>query len=405
MLREVAGYVLRERIGSGGMGDVYKAWHPGLQRWAAVKVLHQQTMADRFRNEALIHASVDHPNIARLYASSLDGPNPAIVMEFAEGESLDALICRKGRLPSAEALAILGQLADALSYLHARDIIHRDLKPQNFRVKADGTLKMLDFGIAKHKSTPKLTMQGFVVGTTEYMAPEQFRQIVSRESDCWSVGVMLYEMLTGHLPFESPNPVMLQARIMKAGYTDPAILVNTIPPVLLGIVEKTLRVQPSSRLTASAIRKLLGPGREAGMDAGSRNNRLPDWMRGDLTRHTRGINRRQAAAVIAVIAGALLLMLTLITGMHPEVPEPLPVVHSAPASGGVAIRINVPNVPGASVRFDTGETAMLPFSLNARDGQELAFTLSANGYAERRVILRVSNRRNSYDYNLDKLND
>ena len=173
-ITEVAGYQLTVRIGAGGMGDVYKAFHYALNRTAAVKILHAKDMADRFKNEAYIQSSVSHPNIARLYNYSIVGETPCIVMEYVEGETLDAYLRSKRKLSAAETESIVAQVASALAYLHGKDILHRDIKPSNFKLQPDGTVKMLDFGISKNKYTPKLTQLGFVVGTTEYMAPEQF---------------------------------------------------------------------------------------------------------------------------------------------------------------------------------------------------------------------------------------
>ncbi|MEJ7589472.1 MAG: serine/threonine-protein kinase, partial [Ferruginibacter sp.] len=217
---EVAGYRLGERIGSGGMGEVYKAYNSTLNRMAAVKILYQPGMVERFQNEAYIQSSITHPNIARLYEFTKCGDNQCIVMEFVEGESLDNLLRRKKQLSSEETEDIIGQVVSALAYLHKNEIIHRDIKPQNFRIQPDRTVKMLDFGIAKHKFSPKLTQLGFIVGTSEYMAPEQFQQEPEQKSDVWALGVMTYELITGYMPFEASNPSSLQFKINKGSYTE-----------------------------------------------------------------------------------------------------------------------------------------------------------------------------------------
>src|ERR1700712_3598584 len=134
-ITEVAGYQLTVRIGSGGMGDVYKAFHPALNRVAAVKILHQKEMAERFKNKAYIQSTVSHPNIARLYNYSIVGQTPCIVMEYVEGETLDGLLHSKGKLSSTETENIILQAARALMYLHEKGILHRDIKPPNFKVQ------------------------------------------------------------------------------------------------------------------------------------------------------------------------------------------------------------------------------------------------------------------------------
>ena len=159
--QEIGGYRLIEKIGSGGMGDVYKAFNAALNRTAAIKILHQKNMGERFKNEAYIQSSVTHPNIARLYEYLVTGETACIIMEYVEGDSLDVYLHRKGKLSSEETEHIIKQIAAALAYLHSRDILHRDIKPQNFKVQSNGTITMLDFGIAKNKYTPKLTVCRF----------------------------------------------------------------------------------------------------------------------------------------------------------------------------------------------------------------------------------------------------
>ncbi|HNJ96415.1 MAG TPA: serine/threonine-protein kinase, partial [Ferruginibacter sp.] len=263
-ITDVAGYRLTERIGSGGMGDVYKAYNPSLNRTAAVKILHQKDMAERFRNEAYIQSSVSHPNIACMYEYVVASDTPCIIMEYVEGESLDHYLHRKGKLSNTEAEQVIGQVASALSYLHKRDIVHRDIKPQNFKIQADGKVTMLDFGIAKAKYTPRLTQQGFAVGTTEYMAPEQFQQQVEKGSDIWSLGVLAYELVTGYLPFEANNPITLRAKIEKGAFTNPKIMVPQVSEKMNLIIERSLRTNPSARITAAQIEKLAGGGEFSG---------------------------------------------------------------------------------------------------------------------------------------------
>ena len=257
-LREVAGYRLAERIGSGGMGEVFKAYNPAINRYAAVKILYQAAFADRFKNEAYIQSSINHPNIARLYEYTTIGDKLCIVMEYVEGESLDKLLARKRKLTNIETEHIIRQVIAALAYLHKREIMHRDIKPQNFKVEPDGTVKMLDFGIAKHAYSPKLTQAGFIVGTMEYLAPEQFQQQPELKSDIWALAVMTYELLTGYMPFESANPVTLQSIIRKGTFTNPAILIPDISNKLSTIIEKGLKVNPANRITAEGIENILG---------------------------------------------------------------------------------------------------------------------------------------------------
>ncbi len=374
------------------MGDVYKAWNPALQRWAAVKILHQKEMGERFKNEAFIQASVSHPNIVRLFESSLSGPAPYIIMEYVEGEMLDSFMRRSGRVSNEAAANIIAQIASALSYLHAKDILHRDIKPSNFKLQPDGTVKMLDFGIAKHRYSPKLTQQGFVVGTTEYMAPEQFREHVEKQSDIWSLGVMIYEMLTGHLPFEAVNPFILQGKICKASFTDPNILVSGISPKLNNIIEKSLRVSPASRLKASEIAKLLEPGNKVTRAWKISGEALKKWP----------------LAIVGVVALAVVLMFGLISiGDHEPSPGGdvvTPVVPGPPGSD-LHVTIDVPSVEDAQIIFPDGSSGSLPYVINGPGGHQVFFTLHAAGYRDRQVQLELNTRRRSYEYNLQRTGD
>ena len=255
--RTVAGYRLTGYVGTGGMGEVFRAQHPGTGRLAAVKVLHRPELEARFRNEATVQAGIAHPNVAALLAvGQLDG-RPALVMEWVEGQSLDDLIRRQGRLDSGQAGRIFVQVAGAVARLHAQGVVHRDIKPSNVRIRPDGGAKVLDFGIAKGRFTPRLTQEGYIVGTGEYMAPEQFRNQVEPKSDVWALGVLLYELTTGHLPFEAANPLVLRSLISRGQYTDPRVLSPGLAPHLADLIARCLQPAPTKRPTAAELTRLV----------------------------------------------------------------------------------------------------------------------------------------------------
>src|SRR6202047_229072 len=192
-------YEILAPIGAGGMGEVYRAHDSRLNRAVAIKVSPAQ-FSERFEREAKAIAALNHPNICQIYDV---GPN-YLVMEFIEGES------PKGPLPLEEALKIARQIADALEAAHEKGIVHRDLKPANIKVKPDGTVKVLDFGLAKVGGNPAVkaedsptiskaaTQAGMILGTAAYMSPEQARgKVVDKRADIWAFCVVLYEMLTG----------------------------------------------------------------------------------------------------------------------------------------------------------------------------------------------------------------
>jgi serine/threonine protein kinase len=219
-------YEVTAPIGEGGMGQVYRATDTTLGRQVAIKILPATFAADpdrlaRFEREAKTLASLNHPHIAAIYGFERSGGMHALVMELVEGEDLSQRIGH-GAIPIDETLPIAKQIAEALEAAHEQGIIHRDLKPANIKVRPDGTVKVLDFGLAKAMdpmagsspnvsqsptlTTPAMTQAGMILGTAAYMSPEQAKgRAADRRSDLWAFGVVLYEMLTGHRAFKGED--------------------------------------------------------------------------------------------------------------------------------------------------------------------------------------------------------
>ena len=215
-------YEVTAQIGVGGMGEVYRATDTKLKRDVAVKVLPAEVASDserlaRFQREAEVLASLNHPNIAAIYGLEDSADTKALVMELVEGPTLADRIAQ-GAIPIDEALPIAKQIAEALEAAHEQGIIHRDLKPANVKVRPDGTVKVLDFGLAKAMeptaamsasasmsptiTTPAMTQMGMILGTAAYMSPEQAKgRVADKRSDVWAFGAVLYEMLTGKRAF------------------------------------------------------------------------------------------------------------------------------------------------------------------------------------------------------------
>lgn len=253
LYRNIRGYILTQWLGSGGMGEVYQAQHQFTRQTAAVKMLNRIDQVERFRNEAYVQSSVRHPNIAVLFEYAIENGIPCIVMEYVEGLTLERLIKRQGALPEQFVWKVLEQMVDAVAHLHENGIFHRDLKPANIKVTKESVVKLLDFGIAKAVYTPKLTQEGYIVGTSFYMAPEQFYSKGSVLSDCWALGVILYEMLTGQLPFDGRTETETRVRIERGEYMAPNLINPYISKKSKRLIEKLLQVNPKKRMSAAAL--------------------------------------------------------------------------------------------------------------------------------------------------------
>src|SRR3989440_12727639 len=202
-----AGYELEELVGSGGMSSVYRAHDRLLDRKVALKILHEQYTADdqyveRFRREARAVASLSHPNIVTILDRGEDEGRQFIVFELVEGRTLAEILQEEGRLPVRRALEIAIQVARGLAFAHEHGLVHRDVKPQNVILNGDGRAKVTDFGIARSLDVQGVTQTGTVLGTSNYIAPEQAQGgTVDGATDVYSLGVVLFELLTGDVPF------------------------------------------------------------------------------------------------------------------------------------------------------------------------------------------------------------
>lgn len=231
-------YLIEKKIGEGGMSIVYQARDTVLGRTVAVKVLREQYAADeefveRFRREALAAASLSHPNIVTVYdVGRMEGMH-YIVMEYVAGENLKSVIKHRAPLPPLEAAQIAYQICEALDHAHKHDIIHRDIKPHNILVTPDGRVKVADFGIARAASSTTLTETGIVLGSVHYFSPEQARgDSIGPQSDIYSAGVILYEMLTGNVPFQGDTPIAVALKQIRETPPSARELNPGIPAVL-----------------------------------------------------------------------------------------------------------------------------------------------------------------------------
>ena len=258
-------YEVTAKLGEGGMGEVWEATDTKLNRQVALKILPEAFATDpdrlaRFQREAQVLASLNHPNIAQIHGLEESEGARALVLELVEGPTLADRIAQ-GPIPVDEALAIAKQIAEALEAAHEAGVIHRDLKPANIKVREDGTVKVLDFGLAKALDTtpqgdpsqsPTLTaaatQMGVILGTAAYMSPEQAKgKVVDKRADVWAFGAVLYEMLTGQKPFVGDDVSDTLALVLKFEPEWDA-LPSELPPSLVTYLRRCLHKDPRERI-------------------------------------------------------------------------------------------------------------------------------------------------------------
>ncbi len=430
-------------LGAGGMGEVYRATDLRTGGVVAVKLLtaarDNRTLQARFRNEARIHARLAHPHIARMLEFLEHEGTPAIVMEYVDGETLDQRIARGGAIPVDLAARHAVDLLDAVAYLHRRTIIHRDIKSTNVKVSGDGVIKLLDFGIAKGPDSPALTADGSVIGTLQSLAPEQLSGApADLQTEIWALGVLLFEMVTGHHPFADDGIEGITGRIRAGRYPIPSRLVPGLTRDVDVIIDRCLRVDPRGRYpTCEAmgrdLRQLIGTRSARPAVPGPR---LPTWVReapgrvGSLLSATSRrlgafgrkrwrllpggaivpVARRNLPLLGSLVAAAIALVFMVDTLSHPTPPaRPDSSTGTAvPAaigrdSGAVetartrTVTINTIN-GSAEVWRDGDKVGTTPYRLTAPIGDPVNLVLRRDGYRDEVVHFDVTEGRSEYSY-------
>lgn len=335
--RTIGNYRIIDRLGEGGMGKVYRAIDTMVEREVALKSLKPEIAAqpgilERFRREAVLLARLNHPTVAQLYTFFKEGDEFYMVMEYVAGETLERVIQKRGALPWPEALSYAVQILEGISHAHALGILHRDLKPANVILTPSGKVKLMDFGIAQALGAARLTREGRIVGTLEYLAPERIQgKPADVRSDLYSVGVVLFEMLTGRLPFESDSEYELLLAQVQKQPPAPGELGIDLPSAVESAVMSALDKNPDHRYPdagafAAALSSLLPAGATSPVserNAGLKPTRLavepaevpvktaPSW----LERLAAGLPRTPGKRMIwlGAVCVALLLVVTAVT--------------------------------------------------------------------------------------------
>ncbi len=329
-------YRLEARIGAGGMSTVYRAMDETLQRQVAIKLMNREVASDsdqleRFRREARAVAQLSHPHIVGVIDAGEDNGRPYIVFEYVDGETLKERIRRLGRLPVTEAVAYAIEIARALGAAHARHIVHRDVKPQNVLIDEEGRAKVTDFGIARTLDEDGLTADGRVLGTTDYVSPEQaLGQPVTGQSDLYSLGVVLYEMLTGEVPFKGENQVAVAMKHVREALPDVQGKRPGVSAALAAVIDTATakrvedRYADDAELIADLEDVLAIEAARAGSTTGEVTSVLRSLPSRTQSRVPFPIRHRATAAILVIIAVAIVAaaIIWLATRAHHGTPTP-----------------------------------------------------------------------------------
>jgi serine/threonine protein kinase len=372
--QRIAHYRVQEKIGAGGMGEVYRAQDTRLCRDVALKVLPELFARDaermvRFEREAKVLASLNHPNIASIYGLEESNGTRALVMELVEGPTFAERI-RQGRIALEEVLTFAKQIADGLEYAHERAIVHRDLKPSNVKLTPESQVKLLDFGLAKAledettepelQNSPTLsaaaTRTGVLLGTAAYMSPEQARgKRVDRRADIWAFGCMLYEMLTGRAAFTGETTSDILASVIRAE-PDWSSLPGSVPPRIRELMRRCLQKEAKQRLRDIGDARIVI---EEALSGSVASETVPAGAPTRSFRHRRVVWASAAAGLALGAVGALVIA----SYVHPNLGE-RPVSRFAfgfPAPDGQ---------PAASEGFPLRDFPAVAIS---RDGTKIAY--------------------------------
>jgi serine/threonine protein kinase len=407
---QVGEYRMLDYLGAGGMGEVYRAVHAKLGRVVAIKVLSQAhrnpRLLERFRNEAQIQARLHYPGIAALFDFVETDGVPCIVMEYVDGHTLDELIRVNGILPLETTLSVFQQLVEAIAYVHDHEIIHRDIKSNNIKITSKGEMKLLDFGIAKSDDSPNLTATGDVIGTLQYLSPEQLKGGVADErSDVWALGVVLYEMVSGQTPFDATTLGRLCEKISKSDYVSPSTFNPALPKEVEAIVSRCLKKNAAARYQSA--REILADLER--LQLANRLERLQQANRAvkEEKSATTPLNHpaliwakqnwKLCSALVTVLLAVFVLSLFALRKPDGNIVLPEPAKDQPQANTRELRTVRVNALEGKAEVYKDGQLiGQTPYEVRAALGEQISLMLKRDGYADKRVDFAITEGKKEY---------
>jgi len=396
-------YLVTDFVGAGGMGEVYKARHTHIGRVIAIKALAEgatdPNTVRRFYDEAGIQASLRHPGVAEYLGFYEYRGRPCILMEFVDGDTLSKLLSRRGALSATETLRIACATTEVVAHFHKNGVLHRDIKSGNIKINSAGAIKILDFGIARFQHTKNLTSTGMVIGTPGILAPEQIRgKTVSPATDVWQLGILMYEMLTGALPFGADNPSALYAQILNADFAPVSRSQSGISHTFEKVIHRCLQKDPAKRFASGA--ELLSALQEA-------ENRKDSVTPAPLPSPIRKIPFLRLGVILGGAVVFIVLVIGLLGGYHPSAQNDItsacfeepPVPDSANAE---RMTVQVDTFEGSAQVFCKEQlVGVTPLKFRARVGDKIHVILHQDGFKDLEKRFDVTER-SVYTFVMDR---
>jgi serine/threonine protein kinase len=412
---KVGEYRMIDFLGAGGMGEVYRAVHTRLGRVVAVKVMTQAQrkprLIERFHNEAQIQASLHHARIATLFDFIETNGTPCIVMEYVDGQTLDERIRALGALPLEEALYIFQAVVEAIEYMHEKAIVHRDIKSNNIKINSKGEVKLLDFGIAKSDASPQLTATGDVIGTLQYLSPEQIKgRVADARSDIWALGVLLYEMVSGQVPFNATTLGRLCESIVKSEYVAPSTFNPYLPKEVEAIIKRCLKKNPDARYQSAQeilkdLHAIKGNNEIKDVAIGESSttaNSALDWIK----RNLQFVSVAAAILMVSVVLAFLVIQWTFdkpvntntqVSNIGINVPTPVN------QGNRVLKTARISTIGGTAEVYQNGQfIGHTPCDIKVANGEKVNLILKRNGFEDKQVDFLLNENQEDYTYTLNR---